>query len=75
MVPLIKIKKGASTRPPVGTKQESSTFLEHWVRPTEGLLWVRLGKSQTEHIESASPPKSGHEADMPGRPLGARRRR
>ena len=28
-------------------------------------LWVRFGKSLTEHIESASPPKSGHEADMP----------
>src|SRR5215813_3819456 len=28
-------------------------------------------KSSTEHNESASPPMSGHEADMRNRPLGA----
>jgi hypothetical protein len=33
---------------------------------------VRLGKSQTGHIESASPPESEHEVDMPDWPLGRR---
>src|SRR5690349_9763825 len=37
-------------------------------------LRVRLGKSQTEHNESASPPQSGHYADMLDRPLRARSR-
>jgi len=36
-----------------------------------GRLGVRVGKSLTEHIESASPSKSGHEADMRDWPLGA----
>jgi len=29
-----------------------------------GPLRVRLGRTQTEHIESASAPNSGHEADI-----------
>jgi hypothetical protein len=29
------------------------------------------GRTQVEHIESGSPPKSRHLADMPGQPLGA----
>jgi len=26
--------------------------------------WVMSGKARAEHIESASPPKGGHEADI-----------
>src|SRR5262249_1902702 len=37
-------------------------------------LRVTPGRTQVEHIEYASPPKSGHLADMPGRPLEAIRR-
>src|SRR5215472_16096329 len=29
---------------------------------------VSLGKSHTEHVEFASPPESGHRADMPAGP-------
>src|SRR3954470_11822409 len=41
----------------------------------ESLLWVTHGRTRAEHIKSASPPRSGHLADMPGRPLGAKSRR
>ena len=33
---------------------------------------VTPGRTQVEHIESASLPKSGHLTDMPSQPLGAR---
>jgi hypothetical protein len=34
-------------------------------------IGVTPGRTQVEHIESASPPRSGHLADMPGQPVGA----
>jgi len=45
-----------------------------WARP-KCRLWVTPGRTQVEHIETASPPKSGHLADIPGRPLGAQKRK
>jgi hypothetical protein len=33
-------------------------------------MGVKPGRTQVEHIESTSPPKRGHEADMPGQTLG-----
>ena len=38
----------------------------------EGPLWVRLGNPRTEHIESASPPGSGHVGDIGGCPRWAK---
>src|SRR5262245_34516588 len=50
-------------------QQPSRQSLLH--RTAGPYIWVRLGKSQIEYIESASPPQSGHEADMSDRPLSA----
>jgi hypothetical protein len=41
------------------------------LRRNEPTFRAKLGKSLSEHIESASPPKSGHQADMPDWPVRA----
>src|SRR5262245_54247716 len=57
---------------PTSLAGSRSVDIDDWAG---GLLWVTPGRTRAEHIESASAPNNGHEADMPDRPLRARSRR
>lgn len=66
--------------PPAVADRMSPIDIDIRIRPRSGhgrcgercRLGVIPARTQVEHIGSASPPKNGHLADIPGQPLGAR---